>query len=312
MSRARAPDPSGPPHTRPASNRSGAEAQSLPAGLYVAAVPIGNLADITLRALDLLARADLVVCEDTRVTGKLMAAHGLKNRMTPYHEHNAAKARPLLLERIRAGEALVLVSDAGTPALADPGFRLIRAAIEAGLPVTAAPGPNAAVLALVASGLPTDRFFFQGFLPPRGPARRAALMELAPIRASLVFYEGVSRLADTLADMATALGDRPAAVARELTKMHEEFRRASLSELAAHYAEAGPPKGEVVIVVAPPKPTAADPDDPAIIARLRALLAADLGVRQAAARLAEETGLKRADLYRRALALRGDRDDPES
>lgn len=278
------------------------EARSkLPGGLYLVATPIGNAADITLRALDILKRADVVACEDTRLTGKLLARHGIRARLTPYHDHNAERARPALLERLSRGNSVALVSDAGTPLLSDPGYKLVKACRDAGLTVTAAPGASAAVTALILSGLPTDRFLFAGFLPPKQAARTKVLTELASVPATLVFFESPARLAASLADMAKVLGARPAAIARELTKLYEEVRRGTLAELADHYAKSGAPKGEVVVVVggpiAPARPQAADLDE-----RIRQALAQE-SVRDAASRVAAETGLPRRDVYARALAL---------
>jgi len=277
----------------------------LPAGLYLVATPIGNLQDITLRALDIMKRADVIACEDTRVTGRLLARYGIKAALTAYHEHNAERARGPLVARMARGESVALVSDAGTPLLSDPGYKLVRACAEAGIPVTAVPGASAAVAALVVSGLPTDRFLFAGFLPSKPGPRARALGALAGVPATLVFYESPSRLAASLGDMARGLGERPAAVVRELTKLHEEVRRAALPELAEHYRLAGAPKGEIVVVVGPPeaaRPEAADVPD--LDARLeRALEGRSL--RDAAALVAEETGLPRRDVYARALALSG-------
>jgi 16S rRNA (cytidine1402-2'-O)-methyltransferase len=265
------------------------------------ATPIGNLGDITLRALWVLRNADRILCEDTRVTQRLLAHFGIDKPLDPYHDHNADRVRPAVIEALRAGMTLALVSDAGTPLVSDPGFKLVRAALAQGLPVTAAPGPSAGLTALILSGLPPDRFLFAGFLPPRTAARRRALAEWADLAATLIFYESPSRLAASLADMAAALGDRDAVVARELTKLHEEARRGRLAELAAHYRQSGAPRGEAVIVVAPPEqPAAASPDD--IDDRLRSLLAGR-SLRDAVALLAAETGIPRRALYERALAL---------
>ncbi|MFO1062099.1 MAG: 16S rRNA (cytidine(1402)-2'-O)-methyltransferase [Dongiaceae bacterium] len=271
-----------------------------PPGLTLVATPIGNRNDVTLRALAVLGAVDLVACEDTRVTARLLAMHGLKARLLPYHEHNAERMRPQLLARLAAGERIALVSDAGMPLVSDPGFKLVRAAIEAGLPVTAAPGPSAALTALVLSGLPSDRFLFAGFLPAKGGARRAELAALAAVPATLIVFEAASRLAASLADMAAVLGPRPAAVARELTKLYEEVRRAPLPELAAHYAAAGPPRGEIVVVVGPPmaEPGAAVDLDAAL---RQALAGASL--RDAVAAMAAATSRPRREVYRRALAL---------
>ena len=287
--------------SKPAAAASGAAA--LAPGLYLVATPIGNLADISLRALDVLARADLIACEDTRTTRKLLTAHGIAAKLTAYHEHNAARVRPRLMERLECGEAVALVSDAGTPLISDPGYKLVAAAAEAGVTVTAVPGASAGLAALIVSGLPSDRYFFAGFLPNRSAARRRALAELAPLQASLVIYESARRLPASLADMAEVLGPRPAAVARELTKLHEEVRRATLSELAQHYAQAGAPKGEVVVVVGPPGPGAeAVPDAGAVDAQLRAALAR-ASLRDAVAAVAEASGLPRRQVYARALEL---------
>ncbi len=281
--------------------KDGAAQSKLPPGLYLVATPIGNAADITLRALDIMKRADVVACEDTRLTGKFLARHGIRQHLTPYHDHNAERARPVLLARLSRGESVALASDAGTPLLADPGYKLVRACLERGVAVTAAPGPSAVVTALILSGLPTDRFFFAGFLPAKHAARVEALAALAAVPATLIFYESPARLAASLADMATALGDRPATVARELTKLHEELHRGSLAELAKAYAAEGAPKGEVVVVVgspaAPALPQAAD-----VELRLRQALAAH-SLRDAAAMVAAETGLPRREVYARALAL---------
>ena len=267
------------------------------------ATPIGNLADITLRALETLRGADAIACEDTRVTAKLLNRYGIDKPLLPYHEHNAAQMRPELLRRVAAGQAVALVSDAGTPLVSDPGYKLVRAAVEAGLPVTALPGPSAVLTALCLAGLPTDRFLFAGFLPNRQAARRAELAALLHVPATLVFFESPQRLADSLADMAAALGDRPAAVARELTKAFEQVRRGGLAALAAHYAEAGPPKGEVVVVVGPPAAEAAAGEDQ-VDAWLRDALAR-LPVKEAASEVAAASGRPRREVYQRALQLKG-------
>ncbi len=267
------------------------------------ATPIGNLADISLRALDVLARAELVACEDTRTTRKLFTAHGIAAKLIAYHDHNAARVRPKLMERLECGEAVALVSDAGTPLISDPGYKLVVAAAEAGVVVTAVPGASAGLAALTVSGLPSDRFLFAGFLPNKTGARRRALAELAPIPASLVIYESARRLPAALADMAEVLGPRPAAVARELTKLHEEVRRGTLAALAEHYSRAGPPKGEVVVVVGPPGPDAAAAPGPEVLdAQLRAALGR-ASLRDAVAAVAEASGLPRRQVYARALEL---------
>jgi 16S rRNA (cytidine1402-2'-O)-methyltransferase len=266
------------------------------------ATPIGHAQDLTLRAHDLLGRVDAVACEDTRVTGKLLAMHGIRARLLSYHEHNAERMRPVLLERLRGGQAIALVSDAGTPLVSDPGYKLVQDAVAAGLNVTALPGASSVLTALILSALPTDRFLFAGFLPPKQTARRAALLELKNVPATLIWFESGPRLAASLADAADVLGGRHAAVARELTKLHEEVRRDTLPALAAHYAEAGAPKGEIVVVAAPPSPEPG-PSAESVDAQLRAALG-QAGVREAAATVAAATGLPRRQLYARALALK--------
>src|SRR5262245_65299997 len=229
-------------------------APPLPAGLYLVATPIGNLRDITVRALEVLAAADLIACEDTRVTRKLLDRYGIATSLTPYHEHNAAEARPKLIARLADGAAIALVSDAGTPLVSDPGYKLVREARAAGASVTALPGASAVLAALTLSALPTDRFFFEGFLPAKEAARRARIAELKRIPATLVLFETGPRVADALADLAAGLGPREAAVCRELTKFYEEVRRGDLATLAREAAQTGEPRGEMVIVVAPPGP----------------------------------------------------------
>jgi 16S rRNA (cytidine1402-2'-O)-methyltransferase len=285
------------------------EAPALPAGLHVVATPIGNLRDITLRALEILGSADLVACEDTRVTRKLFDHYGLSAPLTAYHDHNAETARPKILARLAAGEAVALVSDAGTPLISDPGYRLVREAIAAGHPVTAAPGPSSALMALTVAGLPTDRFFFEGFLPAKETARRARIAELARIPASLVLFESGPRLAATLADLAAGFGAREAAIARELTKLHEEIRRGELSSLAADYAAGAETRGEIVIVIAPPAP--AQPGATDIDALLHAALTR-ASLKDAVAEVAAVTGEPRRAVYSRALTLmKGDKDAAE-
>ncbi|HEY2709663.1 MAG TPA: 16S rRNA (cytidine(1402)-2'-O)-methyltransferase [Caulobacteraceae bacterium] len=269
-------------------------------GLYLVATPIGNLRDITLRALDVLAAADLVLAEDTRVTGKLLAAYGLSKRLERYDEHAAARARPKVLAALAEGGRVALVSDAGTPLVSDPGYRLALEALGAGADVYPIPGASAALAALSVAGLPTDRFLFAGFPPPKSAARRAFLQDLKGVRATLILFEGASRLGASLADMAAVLGPRPAAVARELTKLHETVVRGDLADLAANPALAAP-KGEVVIVIGPPADVAAAPED-ADTALTDAL--ARLSPADAAREVADALGLPRRDLYRRALALK--------
>ena len=272
----------------------------LAAGLYITATPIGNLGDVTTRALAVLRAADVIACEDTRITGRLLDRYGIATRLMPYHEHNAAKMRPVLLERLMAGGRVALVSDAGTPLISDPGYRLVREAREAGIAVFPVPGPSAVMAALSAAGLPTDRFLFAGFLPPRSMARRAALAEFVALKATLVFFESAQRLPETIADMAAVLGAREAVICRELTKLFEEFRRGSLADLAAAYAAEGPPKGEVVLVLGPPQGEAVSDADVDLLLR-EALVRS--GPSEAARDVAAATGRSRRDLYRRALAL---------
>ncbi|MBB4856748.1 16S rRNA (cytidine1402-2'-O)-methyltransferase [Novosphingobium chloroacetimidivorans] len=274
-------------------------APKLPAGLYIVATPIGNLGDITLRAVEVLGAVSLVACEDTRVTGKLLNRLGLKKRMVRYDDHADAGARDRLLAAMRE-EPVALVSDAGTPLISDPGYRLVRAAREEGIAVTSLPGPSAAVVALTLSGLPNDRFLFAGFLPNKVKAREDVLRELAAVPATLMFYETAPRLLDALAAIGLVLPGREVAVARELTKRFEECRHGSPDEIAAHYA-AHPPKGEIVLLVAPPSDEAVDEADADALLR-EALLTEKPS--QAAAQVAKATGLDRKTLYARALELK--------
>jgi 16S rRNA (cytidine1402-2'-O)-methyltransferase len=273
--------------------------------LSLVATPIGNLGDITLRALDTLREADLIACEDTRVTAKLLARHGIERPLTAYHEHNARKVEPLLLGRLAEGARIALVSDAGTPLVSDPGAELVRRAIDAGVAITALPGPSAVLAALSLSGLPSERFLFAGFPPARSGERRRFLAELAAVPATLVFYEAPHRLTESLVDMAAVYGGRPAAVARELTKLHEEIRRGSLPDLARQI-DADAPRGEIVVVVGSPDraqaEAAAAPDLDAV---LRDALGR-LSLRDAVAEASAITGLPRREVYARALALQGE------
>jgi 16S rRNA (cytidine1402-2'-O)-methyltransferase len=278
--------------------------QSLESGLYVVSTPIGNLRDITLRALDVLHAADILYAEDTRVTARLLQAHGIKTRVASYHDHNAAEVRPAVLARLAAGERVALVSDAGTPLVSDPGFKLVEAALEAGFRVLPVPGASAVLAGLVIAGLPSDRFLFAGFLPAKAGARRTALAEVASVPATLVFYETGPRLAESLADMAEMLGPRPAAVARELTKLFEECRRGELGALAQSYADA-PPKGEIVVLVGPPLP-ASTAETAARLDQLLTKALATLSVRAASLQVAAALGLPRREVYNRALALKGE------
>ncbi len=280
----------------------GSKPAKLGPGLYLVATPIGNLSDITLRALEVLSAANTLACEDTRVTRKLLRTYGLDRPMTAYHEHNAGRVRPRLIERLKNGESVALVSDAGTPLISDPGYKLVRAAIAEGLRVSVLPGPSAPLAALVVSGLPSDRFLYAGFLPAKRIARRKALMELSGISATLIFLESSRRLAAALEDMAQVLGARPAAVARELTKLFEEVRRGDLADLAALFRADGPPKGEIAIVVGPAEREAPSADD---LDRLLAAALEQASLRDAATRVAADTGVPRREVYARALALAG-------
>ena len=274
-------------------------------GLVLVPTPIGNLGDITSRALDVLRTADLVLCEDSRVTGRLLAALGVRARLSPLHDHNEESRIADVLDRLREGRRIALVSDAGTPLVSDPGYRLVRATLAAGLPVGAVPGANAAILALTLSGLPPHPYLFLGFPPPRSAARRTSLASLAAaeavgLRPTLVWHEAPHRLAESLADMHAILGDRPAAVARELTKRFEEVRRDGLAALAAHYA-AHAARGEVTVVVGPaPLPVA---DQASIEALLQAALDAGESVRDAADRVAKSSNASRKTVYAKALKL---------
>jgi len=289
----------GPGRSKPRQQR---EESALPAGFYLVATPIGNLGDISRRALDVLRRADRIACEDSRITRKLLSAEGIATPTTAYHDHSGTRERRRLLDAVAGGAAVALVSDAGTPLVSDPGFKLVREAIAAGLPVTALPGPSAPLVALLLSGLPSDRFFFGGFLPAKSGARRKALEELRGLSASLIFFEGPQRLAASLADMAAVLGAREAAVARELTKLHEEVRRGSLAGLAAHYAEAGAPRGEIVVVVGPPPAGGDSAADFDLDAALKEALQ-HASLRDAAATVTAASGLPKRRVYARALEL---------
>ena len=272
----------------------------LPPGLYIVATPIGNLSDLSPRAAATLTAADVIAVEDSRVTAKLLSHIGVKRPMVPYHDHNADRVRPELLARMRDG-AVALVSDAGTPLISDPGYKLVRDARQAGISVTTIPGPSAVISALTLAGLPTDRFLFLGFLPPKGGPRATAIAEVANVRATLVLYESGPRLAAALAALAEGLGDREAAVVREISKKFEETATGTLSELAARYAEA-PPRGEIVIVVGPPGAAEAA-GEAEIDAALRDAMES-LSPSRAAAEVAEALGLPRRQVYERALKLK--------
>lgn len=294
--------PSGPAHYTAFGMR--AEAASLPGGLYVVATPIGNLGDISFRALETLAAAQAILAEDTRVTKILLARYGITTPLIAYHEHNAAEMRPRILERLARGEALALVSDAGTPLVSDPGYKLVEAAVEEGHKVVPIPGASAVLAALVVAGLPTDRFFFEGFLPPKQSARRERLETLAAIPGTLVFFESPRRTAEMLADAQAVLGNRPAAVARELTKLFETVRRGTLAELAAQFGNEDTPKGEIVILIGPPDEAPSAQNDDDIDALLRARLQ-NHSVKDAVTLVVQETGLPKKRVYARALAISG-------
>ena len=278
-----------------------------PDGLVLVSTPIGNLQDLSPRAISALRAADTLLCEDTRVSSRLCAVFGITATLLALHDHNEQARIPQVLRLLAEGRRVALVSDAGTPLVSDPGYRLVRAVLEAGLSVAAVPGPNAALMALTLSGLPPQPFLFVGFLPPKGAARRVVLARLraaerAGLAATLLFHESPHRLAEALADLADLLGPRPAAVARELTKRFEEVVRGTLSELAARYAEA-PPRGEITLVVGPPPAEGAP-----VEADLDALLGAALqghSLKQAVAEVTAATGLPRRVVYARALALGG-------
>lgn len=278
-----------------------AESQPIQPGLHVVATPIGNLGDISFRALATLAAADLVVAEDTRVTKTLLAHYGITTPLFAYHEHNADLVRPQLLARLEAGQALALVSDAGTPLISDPGFRLVGEALKRAVAVTSVPGASAVLAALAVAGLPTNRFFFEGFLPPRSAARRQRIAELAGVPGTLVFFESARRVIGLLEDLAAVLGAREAAVARELTKMFEAVKRGTLPSLAADLA-AEPPRGEIVVLVGPPPEGVPTLDGKALDDRLRAALST-LSVKDAASVVAGETGQPRRKVYARAVEL---------
>lgn len=273
----------------------------LAAGLYLVATPIGNLSDISLRALSILARAPLIAAEDTRHSKKLLSHFGIDTPLTPYHEHNAERERPKLLARIRSGYAVALISDAGTPLVSDPGYKLVREALDEGLMVTSIPGPSATLAALTSAGLPTDTFLFAGFLPPKSGARQTRLAALRDVPATLILFETAPRLARALADMAEILGPREAVIARELTKLHETVLRGTLDALAEELA-AQTVKGEVVVVVAPPRAEENEIDDARILADLKAALETQ-SFRDAVRGVTEAHGLKRARVYELGLSL---------
>jgi 16S rRNA (cytidine1402-2'-O)-methyltransferase len=276
-------------------------AREVPPGLYLVATPIGNLNDVTLRALETLGAVEAIACEDTRITRRLLERYAIATPLLTYHDHNAEIVRPRILARLEAGAAIALVSDAGTPLISDPGFKLVQAAQAAGHAVAAIPGASAVLTALIASGLPTDRFFFEGFLPPREAARRARIDDLADLPATLVFFETGPRIAAMLDDVAARLGGRPAVVCRELTKLHEEIRRGDVAALALAYRDGAETRGEFVVVIGPPAKSergeAVDLDG-----MLKQALAT-ASLKDAVEAVAAATGQKRRIVYQRALAL---------
>ncbi|MDE1153191.1 MAG: 16S rRNA (cytidine(1402)-2'-O)-methyltransferase [Micavibrio sp.] len=275
-------------------------------GLYIVATPIGNMGDITLRALETLGKVDIIACEDTREAGKLTTVYDIPADKVPYHDHNAAEMLPKLVNAIAKGGRVALISDAGMPLISDPGYKLVEALVKEGLPVTCVPGSTASLTALVLSGLPTDKFMFAGFLPPKTVARKAALTDVRDVPATLIFYETAPRLEASLRDMAEILGDRRCAVARELTKKFEEVRRDTLLALADHYKKNGAPKGEIVIVVEAPQKDAVENWDDAAIDKLLGLMMKKEGmsVKDAAGFVAAKSGRKKNDVYQRALLLK--------
>lgn len=281
-------------------------APALASALYLVATPIGNLSDITLRALETLAGADMLACEDTRVTRILLDRYGIRRRLIAYHEHNAAETGPKLIAALGEGKSVALCSDAGTPLVSDPGFRLVGEAVEAGHRVVPIPGASSTLAALSIAGLPSDAFFFAGFLPVKDGQRRARLQEVARIPGTLIFFESPRRLAASLNSMLDVLGVRPATVARELTKTFEEARRGTLAELVAHYAQAETPKGEVVVCVGPPLAEAAA--EGVDVDRLLLELARDMPASKAAGEAAKMTGQAKQDLFRRLVELRDAKD----
>ncbi|WP_413814256.1 16S rRNA (cytidine(1402)-2'-O)-methyltransferase [Bosea sp. Root483D1] len=279
-----------------------AEAEPLSPGLHIVATPIGNLKDISFRALSTLAAADVVLAEDTRTSKTLLAHYGIATPLLPYHEHNAAQMRPKILDKLRQGGKLALISDAGTPLVSDPGYKLVAEVVAEGLPVTGIPGASAVLAALVLAGLPTDRFFFEGFLPPKSAGRKARLTELAAIPGTLVFFESPRRLAEMLSDAAVVLGARAGAVARELTKYYENVRRGPLPDLAAHYAEAEEARGEIVVVIGPPDASAQAVQGDTLDEALRMALE-KVSLKEAVAQVTAASGQPRRVVYARALEL---------
>lgn len=281
---------------------------NLPGGLYIIATPIGNIEDITLRALEILKKVDLIACEDTRVSGKLTSYYDIPAQKMPYHDHNADEMRPRLIALLKEGKRVALISDAGMPLISDPGYKLVAQCAAENISMTCIPGPTATTTALVLSGLPTDKFMFAGFLPPKSAARRGALAEVKAVPATLIFYETGPRLAESLEDMQAILGDRPAAVARELTKKFEEVQRGSLSTLIKHYQASGETRGEIVVIVGSPIAGQEDWTEETIDKLLLEMITGQgkdkgMSVKDAAAFVAAKSGLKKRDVYQRALIV---------
>jgi len=275
--------------------------------LYLVATPIGNLADITHRALQVLKDVDLIACEDTRHTNKLLNHYGITTKTISYHEHNEQQRAAQLIEQLKGGSHIAVVSDAGTPSISDPGFRIVRAAIENDIAVVPVPGPSALISALIAAGLPTDEFFFAGFLPSKPNARRARLTELRSVPGTLIFYEAPHRLAATLKDALDVLGERDAVVARELTKLHEEIRRGRLSKLAADYADKNDIRGEIVVLIDRNVLGAVHSESVSIAALVERFEQEGLDHRAALKKAARELGLSRAEAYRQLIVLKNPR-----
>jgi 16S rRNA (cytidine1402-2'-O)-methyltransferase len=278
------------------------EAEPLAPGLYVVATPIGNLGDMTIRALATLAAAEIVLCEDTRTSGKLMERFAIKTRLWSYHEHNAQKVRPEILERLKQGGTIALISDAGMPLVSDPGYRLVKEAAELGIPVTACPGASAVLTGLALSGLPTDRFLFAGFVPQKQGERTKLFTEFAKLKATLIFFESPHRIVETLHDLATTLPGRHVAVTRELTKLHEEVLRGRAEEIAAQLEERAAVKGEITLLVGPPEGEEEVSETELETAITQTL--AEMPASKAASEVAKRFNLNRSDIYQRILARR--------
>lgn len=279
------------------------DAETLAPGLYIVATPIGNLGDVTLRALSTLAAADTVLCEDTRITARLFERFAIRTPLAPYHEHNAAKVRPGILAKLKEGQRIALVSDAGMPLVSDPGYRLVREAIAQGSAVTACPGPSAVLTGLALSGLPSDRFAFLGFVPQKSGERRKLLQEMAPLRATLIFFDSPHRICDTLADIVQILPGREVAVARELTKLYEEMLRGPAAEVAATLAGRPAIKGEITLLIGPAADQAAAISDAELAAEIAVVLT-QLPASRAAVEIARRHGLSKKEVYDRILALK--------